>query len=82
MEAGTYLNGPQYIFPDWGNASILDARACYGSGECVVPGDVDTGDNNTRMTVVLWNDTQTVYTKSDVDGDHVFIAYVEEPFVG
>lgn len=74
------MNGTQYIAPDWGNASFLDARACYVSGSCVVPGDTDTGENNTRMTVVLWNDTQTVYTESSVDEDRVWIAYVEEPF--
>lgn len=51
------------------------------SGECVVPGDVDTGANNTRMTVVLWNETQTLYTQSYVDEDRVWIAYVEDPFV-
>lgn len=79
VEAGTYLNYTQVIFPDWGNASILDARACYLSGECVKPGDLDTGDDNTRMTVVLWNDTQTVYTESSVDEDRVWIAYVEKP---
>ncbi|KAH6668192.1 concanavalin A-like lectin/glucanase domain-containing protein [Halenospora varia] len=81
IEAGTYLNGTRYVFPDWGNTSFLDARACYVSGECVVPGDVDTGANNTRMTVVLWNETQTLYTQSYVDEDRVWIAYVEEPFV-
>ncbi|PVH80838.1 concanavalin A-like lectin/glucanase [Cadophora sp. DSE1049] len=80
IEAGTYLNYTQVIFPDWGNASILDARACYSSGECVKPGDLDTGENNTRMTVVLWNDTQTVYTESSVDEGRVWIAYVETPF--
>ncbi|CZR58546.1 uncharacterized protein PAC_08438 [Phialocephala subalpina] len=80
IEGGTYLNGTQYVFPDWGNASFLDARACYVSSDCVAPGDIDTGANNTRMAVVLWNDTQTVYTQSYVDEDRVWIAYVEEPF--
>ena len=80
MEAGTYLNYTQVIFPDWGNATILNARACYSSGECVKPGDLDTGENNTRMTVVMWNYTQTVYTESSVEGDHVGIAYVEKLF--
>ena len=76
MEAGTYYT--QVIFPDWGNGKILNARACYSSGECIKPGDLDTGENNARMTVVLWNDTQTVYTESSVDGDCVRIAYVEK----
>ncbi|PBP20494.1 aspergillopepsin-2 [Diplocarpon rosae] len=81
IEAGTDLEGNQYVFPDWGQASFRDARACYVSGKCVVPGDVDTGSNNTRMTVVRWNDTQVVNTQSSVAGDRVSITYVEEPFV-
>ncbi|KAI6714267.1 hypothetical protein JHW43_003214 [Diplocarpon mali] len=81
VEAGTDLEGNQYVFPDWGSASILDARACYLDGECVVPGDVETGANNTRMTVVRWNDTQVVNTQSSVEGDRVSITYVEMPFV-
>lgn len=73
MEAGTYLNGTQYNFPDWGNASIIDASACYESGQCVV-----LGDPGMEIAAVLWNDTRTVYTKTYVDEDRVWIAYVEE----
>ncbi|KAK2628570.1 hypothetical protein QTJ16_001673 [Diplocarpon rosae] len=80
IEAGTDLDGNQYVFPDWGHASFLEARACYGSGQCVVPGDVEAGWNSTRMTVVLWNDTQVVNTQAAVEGDRVCITYVEEPF--
>ncbi|KAM5346241.1 hypothetical protein ACJ41O_009246 [Fusarium nematophilum] len=39
VEAGTHLNGPQFILPDWGTALFLDARACYDDGECATPGD-------------------------------------------
>lgn len=35
IEAGTYLNATRFVFPDWGNASVLDARACYNTtGAC------------------------------------------------
>ncbi|KAF5021014.1 hypothetical protein F66182_6945 [Fusarium sp. NRRL 66182] len=71
IEAGTYLNGPQYVFPDWGNASFLDARACYQNGECSLPGD--GGKDQGRITAVLWNDTKTLYTRSHSKGDHVLI---------
>ncbi|KAF4465886.1 hypothetical protein FALBO_7252 [Fusarium albosuccineum] len=76
IEAGTYLNGPQYVFPDWGTAQFLGARACYKNGECALAGDgtVDQG----RMTAVLWNDTRTLYTRSCAKGDHVSIEYIEE----
>jgi hypothetical protein len=77
------LNGTQYVFPDWGTASFLDAKACYVTGECVAPGDFETGAkaNNTRMTIVLWNETETLYTQSYVNQDQVWISYVEMPFV-
>ncbi|EKD14840.1 aspergillopepsin-2 [Drepanopeziza brunnea f. sp. 'multigermtubi' MB_m1] len=79
MEAAAYLNTTKFVLPDWGNASMLDARACYVSGDCVVPGDIDKPED-TRMAVVLWNETQTVNTQSTVDGSSVSIAYVELPF--
>jgi hypothetical protein len=78
IEAGTYLNGLQYVFPDWGNASFLNARACYVSGECILAGEGDA--SNAQITAVSWNDTQTLYTRSYVDEDQVWVAYVEEPF--
>lgn len=80
IEEGTYLNGTQYVVPNWGNASIVNARACYSDGECVVPGSSDATAENSRMTVVLWNDTQIVNTRSVVEDDKIWIAYVEEAF--
>lgn len=80
MEAGTYLNSTRYTWPNWGNASILGARACYNTtGVCVVPGQAGTSEN---MTAVLWEDTNTLYSRSYVDGGDVWIAYVEEEFTG
>ncbi|KAF5008479.1 hypothetical protein FDECE_5238 [Fusarium decemcellulare] len=76
IEAGTYLNGPQYVFPDWGTAQFLGARACYKNGECALAGD-GTADQG-RMTAVMWNDTRTLYTQSCAKGDHVSIEYIEE----
>lgn len=80
VEAGTYLNGPQYILPDWGTASFLGARACYDDGECAVAGDgaADQG----LMAAILWNDTSALYTRSRVKGDYVWVKYVEEAFKG
>ncbi|KAH7163501.1 concanavalin A-like lectin/glucanase domain-containing protein [Dactylonectria estremocensis] len=78
VEAGTYLNGPQYIFPDWGTASFLNARACNKNGQCVFPGG---SKKQGSMTAVLWNDTKTLYTRSCVEKDHVSIEYVEERFI-
>lgn len=80
VEAGTYLNGPQYILPDWGTASFLGAHACYDDGECAVAGD-GAADHG-LMAAILWNDTSTLYTRSRAKGDHVSVKYVEEPFKG
>lgn len=78
VEAGTYINGPQYVFPDWNNATFLDSRACYDvEGYCVSPADRNDMSLN-RLTAVWWNDTQTLYTKSHVDGNIVTVEYVEE----
>ncbi|ETS86220.1 hypothetical protein PFICI_00048 [Pestalotiopsis fici W106-1] len=78
MEAGTYLNGPQYIFPDWSNATIIGAKACYSADSaCFPPVSADNTSLN-AMTAVYWNDTQTLYTKSYVENDVVTIEYVEE----
>lgn len=74
VEAGTYINTTRYVFPDWGTATFLGARACYANGTCALPADGDW-----RETAVLLNDTNTLYTTSSVDGDLVEITYVEEP---
>lgn len=82
VEAGTYLNGPRYVFPDWGNATFLEAKACYDGGQdCFAPVSPDNSTLN-RMTAVLSNDTQTLYTRSFVDEGTVTIEYIEEPFNG
>lgn len=80
VEAGTYLNSTRHVFPDWGNATILNAKACYESTErpCVVPGGVD--EESLRVTAMRLNETGIMYTRSYVDGDQVWVAYVEEPF--
>lgn len=80
IEAGTYLNSTRHIFPDWGNATILDAKACYESADklCVVPGGVDEAD--LRVTAMRLNETGLLYTRTYVDEDRVWVAYVEEPF--
>lgn len=78
IEAGTYLNGTQYVLPDFGNASFLDARACYNTtGACVRPGD-DHLISTSQTTAVWWNDTDTLYTRSYVNEDDAWVAYVEE----
>lgn len=78
VEAGTYLNGTRYVWPDFGNASFLDARACYNTtGECVVAGQART---NGQITAVFWNDTKTVYSSTAINCGDVKIAYVEEDF--
>lgn len=81
IEAGTYLNGTRHVFPDWGNATVLNTKACYENVDvaCVVPGGID--EQSLRMTAMRLNDTGMLYTRSYVDGDQVWIAYVEEPFV-
>ncbi|KAH6974402.1 concanavalin A-like lectin/glucanase domain-containing protein [Ilyonectria sp. MPI-CAGE-AT-0026] len=77
IEAGTYLNGPQYILPDWGTATFFNARACTKKGKCALPGgNKDQGS----MTAVFWNDTKTLYTRSCVEKDRVSIEYIEEHF--
>lgn len=80
IEAGTYLNSTRHVFPDWGNATILNAKACYESIDknCVVPGETD--DEGLRVTAVRLNETGLLYTRSYVDGDRVWVAYVEELF--
>ncbi|KAI1846649.1 hypothetical protein JX265_009048 [Neoarthrinium moseri] len=81
MEAGTYVNGPRYVFPDWHNATFLGAKACYNAdGTCYPPVSADNATLN-QMTAVYWNDTQTLYTESSVEGDLVTIEYVEKPMV-
>lgn len=81
IEAGTYLNSTRHVFPDWGNATILNAKACYESTDkgCVVPGGTD--EESLRVTAMRLNETGLLYTRSYVDGDRVWIDYVEEPFV-
>lgn len=76
VEAGTYIDGPQYVFPDWHTATILDARACYDE-KCFSPLAACNSTLN-RMTAVYWNDTQTLYTRSSINGSAVKIDYVEE----
>ncbi|KAK6196740.1 hypothetical protein LQW54_011249 [Pestalotiopsis sp. IQ-011] len=76
VEAGTYLNGPQYVFPDWHNATILGAKACSDSS-CFASVSADNSSLN-AMTAVYRNDTQTLYTKSYVEDDVVTIEYVED----
>ncbi|KAK9413009.1 hypothetical protein SUNI508_12204 [Seiridium unicorne] len=78
VEAGTYLNGPQYVFPDWHNSTFLNAKACYNTdGVCYPPVSAETPTLN-RMTAVYWNDTQTLYTQSSVKDDTVTVEYIEE----
>lgn len=80
VEAGTYLNGTRYVWPDWGNTSFVDAKAYWNTtGECVVPGQ-EGGD--ARTTVVWWNDTGMIYSQSGGSGGEVWLAYVEEEFTG
>ncbi|KAH6646231.1 concanavalin A-like lectin/glucanase domain-containing protein [Truncatella angustata] len=79
MEAGTYINGPQYVFPDWHNATFLAAKACYSADDaCFSP---VSGENITlnAMTAVYRNDTETLYTKSLVQDEIVTIEYIEHP---
>ncbi|CAN8101482.1 unnamed protein product [Discula destructiva] len=79
VEAGTYLDGPQFVWPDFGNATFRGARACYNTtGECVVAGQAGAGE---QITAMARNDTQTVYSSTTVEGDCVHIAYVEEPYL-
>ncbi|KAJ3459955.1 hypothetical protein MRS44_016028 [Fusarium solani] len=75
VEAGTYLNGPQFILPDWGTATFRNARACYDNGECAFAGDgiPDQG----LMSAILWNDTNMLYTRSRAKGDYASVKYVE-----
>ncbi|RSL96825.1 hypothetical protein CDV31_013291 [Fusarium ambrosium] len=80
VEAGTYLNGPQYILPDWDTATFRNARACYDNGECALAGD-GTPDQG-LMSAILWNDTSMLYTRSRAKGDHASVKYVEERFKG
>lgn len=81
VEAGTYINGPQYVFPDWHNATFIEAKACYDAiGECYAPVSADNTTLN-RMTAVYWNDTQMLYTQSSVENDVVTIEYVEEHLI-
>ncbi|KAG4436336.1 hypothetical protein IFR05_008189 [Cadophora sp. M221] len=82
MEAGTYVNGPQYVLPNWGNTTFLDARACYSNGRCINAGDANANPADTLMTIIFHNENQTVNTESYADGDQVWITYVEEPFSG
>lgn len=80
VEAGTFSNGTRYVWPDWGNASFVGARACWNtSGECIVPGQ-EGGEE--RMTAVFWNDTGMVYSRSGGSGGNVWLAYLEEEFTG
>lgn len=80
VEAGTYLNGTRYVWPDFGVVRFLDARACYNTtGECV---DAGRAGSRRQITAVLWNDTETVYSGTRVHGDNVRIKYLEETFVG
>lgn len=80
IEAGTYLNTTQYVWPDFGEMNFLGARACYNTtGECIVAGQAGT---NKQITAVLWNDTETVYSKTDLDGDEARVTYLEEAFTG
>lgn len=80
VEAGTYLNSTRHVFPDWGNATILNAKACYERTErpCVVPGRFD--EESLRVTAMRLNETGIMYTRSYVNDDQVWVAYVEEPF--
>lgn len=78
MEAGTYVNGPQYVLPDWGNATFLDARACYSNGSGIGAGDASHNRENTFMSIILHKETKTVNTQSYANEDQVWIAYVEE----
>ncbi|KAK2598845.1 hypothetical protein N8I77_012230 [Diaporthe amygdali] len=81
IEAGTYLNSTRHIFPDWGNATMLNAKACYGDNDsaCIMAGAAD--ENDLRMTAMRLNETGMLYTRSYVESDRVWVAYVEEPFV-
>lgn len=81
IEAGTYLNSTRHIFPDWGNATMLNAKACYGDNDsaCIMAGASD--ENDLRMTAMRLNETGMLYTRSYVKADRVWVAYVEEPFV-
>ncbi|KAI1017039.1 hypothetical protein LB504_007194 [Fusarium proliferatum] len=76
VEAGTYLNTTQYVFPNWGTASFLNARACNEKGNCSLPGDGNKHQG--QITAVLWNDTKTLYTQSCIKGDHVSVKYIEK----
>lgn len=44
-----------------------------------MPGGAD--DEGLRMTAMRLNETGTLYTRSYVDGDRVWVAYVDEPFL-
>lgn len=80
VEAGTYLNGTRYVWPDFGEVRFLGARACYNTtGECVLAGKAGA---NKQIAAVLWNDTKTVYSGTSVDGGDVRIEYLEEAFTG
>ncbi|KAJ0121890.1 hypothetical protein J7T55_002399 [Diaporthe amygdali] len=81
IEAGTYLNSTRHIFPDWGNATMFNAKACYGDNDsaCIMAGASD--ENDLRMTAMRLNETGMLYTRSYVEADRVWVAYVEEPFV-
>ncbi|KAJ4397777.1 hypothetical protein N0V93_002014 [Gnomoniopsis smithogilvyi] len=80
VEAGTYLNTTRYVWPDWGNATFVDARACWNTtGDCVVPGQPGGEE---RMTAVWWNDTGILYSRSGANDGTVWLAYVEEEFNG
>ncbi|PCD43296.1 hypothetical protein AU210_002396 [Fusarium oxysporum f. sp. radicis-cucumerinum] len=76
VEAGTYLNTTQYVFPNWGTASFLNARACNEKGKCSLPGNGNKKQG--EMTAVFWNDTKTLYTKSYITGDRVSVEYIEK----
>lgn len=76
IEAGTYLNGPQYVLPDWGNATIYGAQGCRNAtGECVLAGDAIT-----NLTAVYEADSGMLFSQTGASGDEIWIQYVEEQF--
>lgn len=80
VEAGTYLNTTRFVWPDFGNASFVDAKACWNTtGECIVPGQ-EGGEE--RIAAVWWNDTGMLYSRSGSSDGDVWLAYVEEEFNG
>lgn len=72
VETGTYTNYTRQVFPDFGEARFVGARAFRQDGSVVLPGD----EGGLQMFENFGEDT--LYTKSEVQGTEVTVKYVEE----